>query len=114
MNSLYLFLMYLAPIIIGLIITASSLYGIGKNEDDPKSTNYKVAIVFLCFGIMFSISGFSYLQANIVSSGSSKELLSKTADAYLQVNTKLLDTKNKLDLCSGQLDNLKLKDLLQL
>ncbi len=51
-TSLYLFLMYLIPVVLGMAILSASAYGLGKNEKDMQSIEYKASLVFFILGLV--------------------------------------------------------------
>lgn len=106
-TSLYLFLMYLIPVVVGMVTLSASAYGLGKHENNTQSVEYNVSLVFFIIGLLIStitltlwVSG-NY-SANkyaplVVSKQRVAEISDKTIDELAQCKEKLLqmETSNK-------------------
>jgi cell division protein FtsW (lipid II flippase) len=68
-NSIYLFFLYLIPVIIGMATLSASAYGVGKYESNKESDEYKVSIVFMIISLLISaVSIMMWHQGNYTSS----------------------------------------------
>lgn len=98
-KSIYLFIMYLIPVVIGMTTMSVSAYGIGKHEKNKDSDGYTVSLVFMIVGLLIStISVMLWQQGNYTSS-QCHSLIDKKGGGVFQAAQKtmsIIDDNQKL------------------
>lgn len=102
-QNVYLFLMYLIPVALGMGTVSASAYGLGKHENNPQSTEYKVSLVFFIIGLVTSVLSTSiWVSGNYVAK--KYEVLLSKKEEYIEAGTEALD---KLYKCKEEINQIQ-------